>query len=418
MYSYTNKKGDVVKVSKEHLETAVRIKLELQKANGMKCSWAKHKKMMEEEGFTDSENSEAYRQMIKYYQKSIGKLPSSTKYAEMVSESTLKSVRNAVGEMAWTKREIQNEARILSKLQRDIVDKGLLVSEVSLAVRNVLSELKVSEILEDFKFKPIENHGNNRLIAVISDWHIGALVDIDINKYNYEVAQQRIEQYINEIYNIATEKRVYRIDVVYMGDIIEHAYMRPSQSFNSEFPVSEQMTKGAKLIIKVLTELSKRFFVSYAGFGGNHDRLEGDKKKAIDGDNAMVVVNEMVKLFIESANIENLIYRPSGKFSNSLINVNGKNFKFVHGDKESKNDFNKLAKHSDRDKVHYDVIVYGHFHHYLALEIGYGKWEIRCGSIKGADEFSESLGVSSSPSQLAIIVGENGAIEPRMIALY
>lgn len=418
MFSYTNKDGTVVEVSKEHLDTAVKIKKELQRMNNsMRCSWAKHKELMMEEGFTDSENSESYRQMIKRYQKSIGELPSSAKYSEMVVDSKLKSIQNAVGEMAWQKREIQNEARKLGKLKRDIVDKGLLVSEVSLAVKDVLSEMDFKDIMKDFEYKPFKNRGNNRLIAVMSDWHIGALVDTDINKYNYEIAERRINQYINEIYNLAIEKNVSRIDVVYMGDLIEHLYMRPSQAYNVEFPVSVQMVKGARLINKVLFELSKHWIVSYTGFSGNHDRLDGDKNKVVYGDNAMVVANEIVSEFINTSNIENLIYRPTGKYSNSLINVNGKNIKFVHGDKERKNDQTKLAKHSEKDGVHYDAIVYGHFHHYLALEVGYKKWEIRCGSIKGSDEYSDNLGVSSSPSQLAIVVYEDGKIEPKMIAL-
>lgn len=411
MRSYINKKGEKIEVGLDHLETAVRIKVELQKlSSGMKCSWAKHRQMMIVEGYDDSENSENYRQMIKHYQKSIGELPPAPKYAEMVSDNTLESIRQEVGELAWQKREVQNEARKLGKIKRDVIDGSLFINEVTMAVRNVLSEINFKEIL-NHTFSPVKDHGNTRMIAVISDWHIGAKVDVEGNTYNLEVARRRINDYINQIMAMAQDRKVYRIDVVYLGDMLEHAYMRNSQAYHAEFPVSRQMAIGGRLIIDLLTKLSKKHFVTYRGISGNHDRMNGDKNANIDGDTGMVVVNEMVQLFIETADIENLMYVQAKDFSTTL-EVNGKLFKFVHGDLEKKADAGKIHDHSSRDKVTYDAIVYGHFHHYFALEVGVDRWEIRCGSTKGSDDYSEKLGLGSAPSQLAIIVTESGEIQP------
>jgi predicted phosphodiesterase len=417
MRSYTNKKGEVIEVSKEHLDTAVRIKQELQKASpSRRCSWEMHKKLMEKEGFFDSSTCEAYRCLIKDYQKSIGELPPAPTHAELVAESKLESLKELVGELAWEKRENQNILRQLNKTKREIIDDGLLISEVTLAVKNVLSTMSFDSIINHV-FSPINNHSNTRMIAVISDWHIGALVDVEGNKYNYEIAVQRINDYAEQIVALATERKVYRIDVVYCGDMLEHAYMRNSQAYHAEFPVSEQMARGGRLMIELLLKLSKNFFVTYRGFAGNHDRLNGDKNGNIDGDTGMVVVNEMVRLFMETAGIDNLMYVDCKPYGASLIDVNGRNFKFVHGDLEKKSDTGKISDHSSRDKVIYDAIVYGHFHHYMVLEVGVDRLEIRCGSLKGSDDFSEKLGVGSAPSQVAIIVSEDGEIEAKRIRL-
>lgn len=91
--------------------------------------------MMQVEGFDDSENSEAYRQMIKYYQKTIGELPSAPKYAEMVSDDQLQSIKKEIGELAWQKREVQLETRKLGKIKRDIIDDGLFISEVKASIK-------------------------------------------------------------------------------------------------------------------------------------------------------------------------------------------------------------------------------------------------------------------------------------------
>lgn len=417
MRSYKNNDGISIEVSKEHLETALEIKKALQSlTNGMKCSWAKHHKMMAQEGFEDSENSENYRGMIKRYQKSIGELPSAPQYAEMVTGSKLESIKEMIGELAWQKREVQTESRKLGKTRRDIIDGSMFAEEVTHAIKEVFGKIDFKEAL-NHTFSPVEDHGKTRLIASISDWHLGALVDVEGNQYNLEVAKRRINDYVDQIIKLATERKVYRIDVVYQGDMLEHAYMRNSQAYHAEFPVSKQMAVGGRVMIDLLNRLSKKFLTVYRGFAGNHDRMNGDKNGNIDGDTGMVVVNELVSLYIETAKIDNLKYAEAKDYS-ATLEANGRLFKFVHGDLEKKADTGKIHDHSSRDKVIYDAIVYGHFHHFMALEVGVDRWELRCGSTKGSDDYSEKLGLGSAPSQLAIIVTESGKIEPYRIRVY
>lgn len=412
MYSYTNKKLEVVEVSKEHLDTAVEIKVALQKASpSQKCSWAQHRKLMIKEGFYDSENSEAYRQLIKRYQASIGELPSAQKYADMVATSKLVSLRDLVGDMAWEKHENKKYLKDINKGKKEIIDGSLFIQEVKAEIHNTLSQVRWEEIMSHV-FSPVEKRTNTRAILLLTDWHIGALVDVEGNQYNYEIAVERINNAVNEAVMIAELNGVYRMDVVYCGDILEHAYMRNAQAYHAEFPVSKQMTLGGKLLIEVLTKLSNKFFVTYRGFAGNHDRMNGDKNANIDGDTGMVVVNELVETFITASKIENLVYVPTHHFHASLIDVNGRNFKFVHGDLESKGDFKKIKYHSSDDGVTYHVIAYGHFHHYMALEVGIDKWEIRIGSTKGSDDYSEKFKLGSAPSQGLILVTEEGKILP------
>lgn len=417
MRSYINRKGEVIIVSKEHLNTAVELKLLLQKdSKNNRCSWSKHRQMMIKEGFDDSENSESYRQMIKYYQKTVGKLPTAETYADKVVTSKLESYKELVGELQWEQRVNQKYLRDINKGKREIIDGSLFIEEVTLEIRNVLSNIDWKTIAKH-DFSPIMHHSDTRMILCLTDWHIGALVDVEGNKYSYDIAKQRIDDTVKQAIQIANERKVYRIDVVYMGDILEHAYMRDAQAYSAEFPVSRQMALGGRLMIEVLYKLSRRFFTSYRGFSGNHDRFNKDKNGNIDGDTGMVVVNDMVKLFIENANIENLVYADCGNYEAKLINVNGRNFKFVHGDLEKRDDFKKLAKKSFDDKIQYDAIVYGHFHHFMVLEVGVDRLEVRVGSTKGSDDYSEKLGLGSAPSQAVILVDKSGNIDPRRLRL-
>lgn len=411
MRSYTNKKGELITVSEEHLQTAVELKQLLQKDSpSNRCSWAKHKQLMIKEGFDESENSENYRQMIKIYQKSIGELPTAETHADKVVSSKIESYKELVGELTWEKRENQQYLKKINKGKREIIDGALFIEEVNTSIKNVLSQVKWEEIM-NHSFSPVRDHTGTRMVLCLTDWHIGALVDVEGNQYDFLTAQARIDSVVEQAIAIATERRVYRIDVVYQGDMLEHAYMRNSQAYHAEFPVSEQMTKGGRLLIEVLGKLAQNFFVTYRGFSGNHDRMNGDKNGNIDGDTGMVVVNDMVKLFIEMAKIDNLMYVEAQKFSASLIDVNGINIKAVHGDLEKRADYGKINDHSSRDGIIYQVIVYGHFHHFMSLEVGINKYEVRIGSTKGSDDYSEKLGLGSAPSQGVILVSPTGKID-------
>lgn len=417
MRSYTNKKGDKITVGQEHLDTAVELKLLLQKDSpNNTCSWAKHKKLMIKEGFDDSESSENYRKMIQYYQKSIGELPTAETYADKVVTSKIDSYKELVGEARWQTIENQKYLRQINKGKRDIINGSLFIEEVTAEIRNVLSDVKWEEIM-NHTFSPIKDHGKTRMVLLFTDWHIGALVDVEGNKYNFEIAKQRISDAVDQAMQIAHDRKVYRIDVVYLGDILEHAYMRDAQAYSAEFPVSKQMTLGGRLMIEALTRLSNTFFTTYRGFAGNHDRMNKDKNGNIDGDTGMVVVNELVELFIETAKIDNLMYVDAQNYSASLLDVNGRNIKLVHGDLEKRADAGKLHDHSSRDGVIYDIIAYGHFHHYMVLEVGVNRFEIRVGSTKGSDDYSEKLGVGSSPSQACILVSEDGKIDVKRLGL-
>jgi hypothetical protein len=410
MRSYTNKKGELIEVSEKHLETAIRIKQELQKASpSRRCSWALHKNLMEKEGFTDSENSENYRCLIKAYQKEKGELPEAPKYADMVADSKLESIKELVGEIAYEKREAQHEFKKLNKVKRDIIDFTLIAEQIGQAFRNHdFSKLR-------FDSKPIEKTNGKKMFVGLSDIHIGALVDNEINKYNYEVAQQRMQTYLSKVIAEAKENDVKEVYVMNLGDSIEHPYMH-NLSYTSEFTLQEQIVLASDIIIKFLIGLAEaKLTVVTAGIAGNHDRLNADKKANLNGDHAVKGINYAIKSFIENAKAERITYVQATTDYGHSIEMNGVHIKCVHGDLDSIGDKNLLAKHSDLDNKNYSILVMGHYHHHWIKEHGLEKFIVGFGSLKGADSHGINAKLISSPSQGIIIVDENGEIEIKRI---
>lgn len=213
MRSYTNNKSESIEVSQEHLDTAIRIKQELQKASpSMRCSWVQHKKMMETEGFLDSGSNENYRKMVMKYQKEKGELPEAPKYADMVADGKLESIKELVGEIAYGKREAQHEFKKLNKVKRDIIDFTLIAEQIGLAFANYdLSKLR-------FNSKLIDSKKGKKMFVGLTDLHIGALVDNDMNKFNYEIAKERMQTYLSKVIHEAKTNNVTDIYVMNMGD--------------------------------------------------------------------------------------------------------------------------------------------------------------------------------------------------------
>lgn len=413
MRSYTNKQGETIEVSQEHLDIAVKIKKDLQKASpSLRCAWRTHKLCMEKEGFFDSDTNESYRCMIKNYQKSLGELPEAPKYADMVSDGKLESIKEMVGELAYTKREAQNEFRKMNKVKREVIDKTLIAEQIKHAFEN--------HDWSNFNFKhnPIVKNGK-KMIVSLSDLHVGALVDIEENKYNFEVAKRRMKEYRDRVISEIKSHEISEVYVINLGDAIEHPYMH-NLAYNCEFNYSEQLENASDLIIEFICGLAHEdggnVKVKVAGIGGNHDRIEEDKKKNLDGDHAVRHINLSIKQFIKHAKPDGITYEQAQDYEHS-IEINGINVKFVHGDLDSINDQNLVAKHCSQDGVDYTLVVMGHYHHFWIREQGINKAVVGFGSLKGADGHGKKIRKMSQASQGIIIVDEDGDYEVKRIKL-
>ena len=415
-YKYINKVGEEVEVSEEHIKTALSIKLELQEMSpSRRCNWKKHQQAMIEQGFYDGEASENYRVMIANYQRKVGGFAKGMDNGDVYAGKRLDVIQAMVGEMATEKRDNQNTLRELNKIKREIMDGNLQTKAIIEAVERAF---------EGYDFPDLSNispivvpQDGIKSVLLITDWHIGALVSTSGNKFNLAVAQGRIAQIINQTVLNIEKNGIKEIEVVYMGDLIEGSFMRASQGFDVQFNTATQINKASDLLIRLLTLLSKYAKVTYRGFSGNHDRMnQSDKGNNLHGDSVVVIANKIIHTYIEATKNPNLSYAEADYYS-AVLSINGVNIKLVHGDLEKRADKGKLHDHSSRDGIRYDILAYGHFHHYAVTEIGHNRFELAVGSIKGTDDYAEKFGLESAPSQAIINIDRNGEIDIKRIGL-
>lgn len=414
MRSYTNNSGEMVEVNDFHLDTAIKIKEELQKLSPSgKVSWVKHKKMMEIEGYYDSEsNSENYRCMIKAEQKSRGILPSAITHAELVADKTLQSIKEEIGELSYAKRGAQNQFRQLNKVKRELTDSLLLFDEIERVIQK-------SGVGNNYIHEPIvlnENETIKTMIACISDLHYGALVEVEGYTYDTTIAKELLNEYGNRLIALSKRENVNRIIVVNLGDLIEGSYMRTQNAYSTERVFSEQINEASDLIINFLTKLSEFVEVEYAGINGNHDRvfLKNDN---LYGDGAVSLSNKIIETFVKYSGNKRIAYKQAEPYHH-IEDVHGKKFLFVHGDKTALARKTILSEQSTLYNLALDAVIGGHIHHFTMREVGCDKFVATFGSLKGSDEYSlKTIGTSSSRSQGVILVGEDGEYEIKKIKL-
>ena len=415
MRSYTNSDGMSVEVSKEHLDKAIEIKLELQQSSfSRRCNWNQHKKMMEQEGFKDSDKNEQYRCMIKAYQKEVGKLQEVEKYANYVADGKLESIKNLTGEIYYRNEEARKSFLKLSKVKRDLSTTGIAVEEL----REIfLDDLNIE--IPHYVYKPRLSESKNKLIVVLTDIHVGVVVNnMNGNSYNYEIAKKRLDKYKQEILDYCKAFNVNDIYVCNLGDLIENFYMRYNQSQDCEFLMAEQINKATKLIVNFITSLSEYVNVEYEGIAGNHDRSNGNQKENFDGDNGNVIINENIKNFIELTNAEKLTFIDNGMYAKSIVKeIYGEKIKLIHGDEEGSNDKDKVAKHSTADNTFYKTIVQGHYHNFKTIDENYGRKFVYVGCLMGRNAYSHKMKCDTNASQAIILCREDGQQIPICVDL-
>lgn len=397
--SYTNKSGEKIKVSESHLDASLELVEELQKASpSRRVSWAAHRRMMMEEGFDDSENSEAYRQMIKAERKARGVLPQVEKYADMVAEGKLESIKNEIGMIQHNKLDARQEFLRLSRLKRELSKEIVLIE----SLESALSEKDFASV----RFTPVVDRRLKvrKMYAGLSDFHYGAIVDVEGFTYNIDIAEELLMKYADELIDVATKENVEEIHVVNMGDAIESAYMRHGQGYSVDKTLSEQIADAAELIIAFLQKLSQYVKVTYTGFNGNHDRMSS-KNDTIYSDGAVNVINRIIETFVKYSDTK--IKFEATEPYHYVGSSYGRNFLFVHGDLTPIKKQSVLAEQSMLYGIDFDVLAAGHIHHFTMKEVGLNKFVTTFGSIKGSDEYSlKTINTSSSRSQGVILVDE------------
>ena len=244
---------------------------------------------------------------------------------------------------------------------------------------------------------------NNKAVGVIqlSDIHFNELIDLDGNKYDFEIAAKRLKllaikakQYFKGISNIL---------IAFTGDILNNDIIL-DKLLNQATNRAKATNLAFHILEQFICDLNQDFNITVAGVTGNEGRAKKELgfSEILATDNYDYTILSMLKVAFRGSSV-NFV---EGNHSEQVINVTGNNILLLHG-LSIKGDIEKsvqgiIGKYATRGTI-IDYVFIGHIH-----SARIGDWYARSSSMCGANAYSDyALGLISRASQNIAIFYDN-----------
>lgn len=251
-----------------------------------------------------------------------------------------------------------------------------------------------------------------------SDWHWGEVVNPDeiggVNKYNLEVAHQRLHTLIEGTISLLTQ---HMVNPMYPGIIFALGGDMVSGNIHEELtetndmpimPVVLDLIDQLVPAIKRLKQVFGRVFLPCVA--GNHGRLHKKVRAKESNFNSYdwLIYQALDRYFAEDPDV--VFYIPDGP--DALVSVYGHRYLFTHGNQfrsfgdsligplgpVTRGDHKKRSRNAQIGQE-YDTLVIGHFHTLVQMQR-----VIMNGSLIGYSEYAFSSNFGYEPPQQALWV--------------
>lgn len=242
------------------------------------------------------------------------------------------------------------------------------------------------------------------LVIHLTDFHVGRH-EVDINgiaTYSVAIAKERATLLCSKMLTLAKEHIAVGTDitdivVVITGDMCDGEGIFDGQSYQLECVPPQQVMECVKMLRDFFLGLKKlNLPISVYAVKGNHGRTGKDKSPQSNWD---LVTYMILEDWIKTSAIKGIaMYHSETDYY--PVSIQGHGFLLRHkgtGQVESPSGARKVQGWANLHNI--EAIICGHLHHFAIGE----ETNLRLfmgGSLKGTDEFSESLAKGCNPSQL------------------
>lgn len=267
-------------------------------------------------------------------------------------------------------------------------------------IKSTMQELDLPRLI--FTRVPKEAIDTTMLVS-LSDLHIGATIDNSWNKYDVDIAAERLEDYFAEIVKINSKEKCKDVTVYANGDIVS-GIIHPNLVISSKENLIQQVMIASELISQFLTALSSEFEeVNFCSVPGNHSRLSTKLDSPLSER-----ADDLVEFYLKARlqGLDNIHFDKGEKIDSTihLINIRGKEMAVVHGDMDSESKAEALQKFCGTELY---AILTGHMHH-LRISDTRGIKIVQSGSLMGCDDFTVEKRIYGRPTQLITICNDDG----------
>lgn len=294
------------------------------------------------------------------------------------------------------RKETREESRIIGTLE-----------EIAKNMNQVLKNKNLSKLSVYHKTKECKHQSVG--IIHLSDIHFNELIDIQSNKYDFNIAAKRLFLLAERAKTYFKALGVTEILVAMTGDL-----MNSDRRLDEMLNAASNRTKATFLAVDILQQfildLNKDFNITVAYVSGNESRVNPEIgwNDNIVSDSYDTMIFYILKKVFEKSNGINFI---EGDCSELTICINGINILMMHGhgcingsvEKSIEQVKGRYASHG----VIIDYVIFGHIHSAIV-----GDHFARSSSLCGSNAYNEkSLNIRGRASQNLYIVHDNKLID-------
>jgi len=252
------------------------------------------------------------------------------------------------------------------------------------------------------------------LYAMLSDIHFGLAFSSYYNRYNPDIAAQRVMKYAHRLCEIGKEHGVTSICVSLLGDLISGNIHLPIRIENRGNIIS-QVVGVSELIAEFLHCLAQNFSeVIVTDVSGNHSRLEANPEHALRMERLDALIPWYCKAKLENVNNVKFCQNEVDP-TMSVVNILGKTYVAVHGDfdPDLKSSALKISQLIGK-KIDYFLAGHMHIADMRIEDVGF----IRNGAVvTGGDEYTSKKRLFGPATQVCMLVSSQGveAIYPVLL---
>lgn len=251
------------------------------------------------------------------------------------------------------------------------------------------------------------NQLEGEAILLLSDLHIGVKCDNFYNKYNIEIAKERVNKLVKDTILYCRSNNIKRLTVLGLGDNI-HGVIHTNARIEQEVDVAQQIIIASEIISQALYDLQEAApEVIYRSVVDNHSRAIAQKEANLDSENFNLVIDFIIEQRLHESNIK--IIKDNLDVGLGLFDLlNGKKFMFVHGHQDNVNSCFQNAVGATRQFI--DYFAMGHYHSNKLKEFQ-GMTVFVNGSICGTEQYALGKRLFNNASQRLLIFKEDNIID-------
>ena len=246
------------------------------------------------------------------------------------------------------------------------------------------------------------------IVVQLADLHLNELVEIESNKYDFNVAAKRLQKYAYKVKEYVKFHKANKVLVAITGDLI-NSDRRLDEKMSMATNRAKATFLGVHLLKYFILDINEVAEVQVCCVTGNESRISEHLGwvDMVASDNYDFTIFEMLRLLLPDINFLR------GDALELVVEINGKNMLVIHGHQLGKMDANQVgrvvSKYSAKGTI-IDFIICGHLHETMIRDN-----IARSASLVGSNAYSENaLNLSGTAAQNIYCFTDDGRHDIRI----